>query len=138
MVIANYINVKPEMAHSRTYEDFYKFLGTKPKMMGVMARMYTSNTATFLTEALMNIYYNQKTANKFQPINSLMIEWDVDVEFIKRVEFAAVPSGDGTGGVAFTVYFKERYYEKYDTFKIDSSRQQCIVKATPARKADNF
>lgn len=138
MVIANYINVKPEMAHSRTYEDFYKFLGTKPKMMGVMARMYTSNTATFLTEALMNIYYNQKTANKFQPINSLMIEWDVDVEFIKRVEFAAVPSGDGTGGVEFTVYFKERYYEKYDTFKIDSSRQQCIVKATPARKADNF
>lgn len=29
MVIANYVNVKPEMAHSRTYEDFYKFLGDK-------------------------------------------------------------------------------------------------------------
>ena len=36
------------------------------------------------------------------------------------------------------MYFKERYYEKYDTFKIDGSRQQCIVKATPERKADNF
>lgn len=138
MVVASYVNVKPEVAHSRTYEDFYKLLGTRPKMMGVMARMYTHNTATFLTEALMNIYYNSKTANKFQPINSLMIEWEIDVEFVKRVEFAAAPSGTGEGGSDITMYFKERYYEKYDTFKIDGSRQQCIVKATPTRKADNF
>ena len=74
MIIASYVNVKPEMAHSRTYEDFYKFLGTRPKMMGVMARMNTQNTAAFLTEALNNVYYNSKTVNKFQPINSLMIE----------------------------------------------------------------
>ena len=138
MIVASYVNVKPELAHSRTYEDFYKLLGTRPKMMGVMARMYTHNTATFLTEALMNIYYNQKTANKFQPINSLMIEWGIDVEFIKRVEFAAAPVGNGEGGADITMYFKERYYEKYDTFKIDNSRQQCIVKSTPVRKGDNF
>lgn len=74
MIVASYVNLKPEMAHSRTYEDFYKFLGTRPKMMGVMARMNTQNTATFLTEALNNIYYNSKTTSKFQPINSLMIE----------------------------------------------------------------
>lgn len=138
MVIANYINIKPELAHSRTYEDFYKFLGARPKMMGVMARMYQHNTATFLTEALMNIYYNEKTANKYQPINSLMVEWEIDVEFVKRVEFAAAPVGDGTGGAEITMYFKERYYEKYDTFKIDGSRQQCIVMTTPQRKADDF
>ena len=36
------------------------------------------------------------------------------------------------------MYFRERYFEKYDTFKIDESRQQCIVKTTPQRKADNF
>lgn len=138
MIVANYVNVKPELAHSRTYEDFYKFLGTRPKMLGVMARMYTSNTATFLTEALMNVYHNQKTVNKFQPTNSLMYEWEIDVEFIKEVEFAAVPSGDGAEGADVTMYFTERYYEKYDTFKIQNSRQQCIVKATPRRKADNF
>lgn len=74
MVIASYVNLKPEMAHSRTYEDFYKFLGNRPHMMGVMARMNTQNTATFLTEALMNVYYNEKSVNKFQPINSLRIE----------------------------------------------------------------
>jgi hypothetical protein len=74
MIVASYMNGKPELAHTRTYEDFYKFLGSRPKMMGVMARMYTHNTATFLTEALNNVYYNSKTANKFQPINSLLVE----------------------------------------------------------------
>ena len=138
MIVANYINLKPEMAHSRTYEDFYKFLGTRPKMMGVMARMNTQNTATFLTEALNNVYYNSKTINKFQPINSLKIEWEIDVDFIKRVEFAAAPVGNGAINSDITMYFKERYYEKFDTFKIDGSRQQCIVKTTPQRKADNF
>lgn len=106
--------------------------------MGVMARMNTQNTATFLTEALMNIYYNSKTANKFQPINSLVIEWEIDVEFVKRIEFAANVTMDGALGADITMYFKERYYEKYDTFKIDNTRQQCIVKTTPQRKADNF
>lgn len=138
MIVASYVNIKPEMAHSRTYEDFYKFLGSRPQMMGVMARMYPHNTATFLTEALMNVYYNSKTVNKFQPINSLMVEWEIDIEFIRRVEFVAVPSGDGTGGADITMYFKERYYEQYDTFKIDNSRQQCIVKVVPQRKADDF
>jgi hypothetical protein len=74
MIVASYVNLKPEVAHSRTYEDFYKLLGTTPKMMGVMARMNMNNTATFLTEGLMNLYYNQKTVNKFQPINSLQVE----------------------------------------------------------------
>lgn len=27
MIVANFTTVKPEMAHSRTYEDFSKFLG---------------------------------------------------------------------------------------------------------------
>jgi hypothetical protein len=74
MIVASYVNVKPELAHSRTYEDFYKFLGAAPKMLGVMARMYTSNTATFLTEALTNIFYNKKSVNKYQPINAMMYQ----------------------------------------------------------------
>jgi hypothetical protein len=138
MIIASYVNIKPESAHTRTAEDYYKFLGMKPKMMGVMARMTPNNTATYLTEALMNVFYNEKTVNKFQPINSLMIEWEVDVDFIKTVRFAAVPSGTGEGGADITMYFTERYYEQFDTFKIEGSRQQCIVKLVPQRKADNF
>ena len=103
-----------------------------------MARMYTQNTATFLTEALMNVFYNSKSVNKFQPINSLMFEWDLEVEFIKRVEFAASPVGTGAGGAEITFFFRERYFEKYETFKVDNSRQLVIVKTTPIRKADNF
>lgn len=36
------------------------------------------------------------------------------------------------------MYFKERYYEKYDIFKIDNSRQQCMVVERPVRKADDL
>lgn len=138
MIVASYVNLKPELAHSRTYEDFYKLLGTTPQMMGVMARMNMNNTATFLTEGLMNVYYNQKTVNKFQPINSLMVEWEIEVGFLKRVAFAAPPTGDGAGGSDITMYFTERYYERYDTFIIEKSGQQCVVKTVPQRKADNF
>lgn len=103
-----------------------------------MARMYQQNTATFLTEGLNNVFYNSKNVNKFQPINSLMFEWDLEVEFIKRVEFAASPVGTGAGGSDITFFFRERYFEKYETFKVDNSRQLIIVKTTPIRKADNF
>ena len=34
--------------------------------------------------------------------------------------------------------FKERYYEKYDIFKIEKTGQQCFVVARPVRKADNY
>ena len=36
------------------------------------------------------------------------------------------------------MYFKERYYEKYDIFKIDKTRQQCMVVERPVRKADDL
>lgn len=138
MIVANYIGLKPEIAASRTYEEFYKFLGARPKMMGVMARMNSQNTASFITEGLLNIYYNEKSVNKFQPINSLAIDWEIEVDFLKEIEFAAVPVGNGAAGTSVTMYFKEGYYQLYDTFKVNGSRQQFIVKATPVRKADNF
>lgn len=34
--------------------------------------------------------------------------------------------------------FKERYYEKYDIFKIDETGQQCFVVSRPVRKADDY
>lgn len=67
-----------------------------------------------------------------------MVQWENEISFVKRVEFAASPSGDGSGGVPFTMYFKEHWYDQFDTFKIDESRQQCIVLSVPLRKADDF
>jgi hypothetical protein len=37
---------------TRTYEDFYKYLGVKPTRLGVVSRMYDDVTASFLTESL--------------------------------------------------------------------------------------
>lgn len=41
-------------------------------------------------------------------------------------------------GSEIVMAFTERYYEKYDIFKIDKTMQQCIVVAKPIRKADNY
>jgi hypothetical protein len=50
-----------------------------------------------------------------------MFDWDLGTNYIKRIEFAAVPEGNGAGGTEITMAFRERYYEKYDTFKIEES-----------------
>lgn len=68
----------------------------------------------------------------------MYFEWDVETNYIKRIEFAAVPTDDGADGTDIEMAFKERYYEKYDIFKIDKTGQQCIVVSRPIRKADNY
>lgn len=75
---------------------------------------------------------------KYESINSLMYEWNLETNYIKRIEFAAVPEGNGAGGTEIIMAFKERYYEKYDTFKIEESGQQCMVISRPQRKGDQY
>ena len=138
-LIAEFTTIKPELAHTKTYEDFYKFVGTKPHRMGIVSTMYKQYTSSFITEGLGNIVYNKKdSGNKFQTINSLMFDWEIDVKFIKRIQFAAVPVGTGANGAEITMMFTERYYEKNDTFVIENSKQQCFVMAAPVKKADKF
>lgn len=75
MIVANYITNRPTMGDTRTYEDFYKFLGGRPHYLGVLSRMYPENTAAFITEAVGNIFHMDKSAsNKFQPIDSMYFE----------------------------------------------------------------
>lgn len=123
---------------TRTYEDFYKYLGVKPTRLGVVSRMYDDLTASFLTESLKNVFYqNAKgSGNKYQSINALAYDFDIETNYIKRIEFAALPEGDGAGGTEIVMAFRERYYEKYDTFKIENSGQQCMVVSRPVRKGD--
>lgn len=136
MLVANWVNKKTEVSSTRTYEDFYKLLGDQPAMLGVMSRMYKNNTITFLTEALGNTFeVGGKKQNKYQPINSMCIQWDIDIDYIKYVEFSAPPIGNGAMGASILMYFKERYYELYDTFKINDSKQSCIVLDSPIQKS---
>jgi hypothetical protein len=127
------------MSETHTYEDFYKFLGTKPHMLGIVSRMNTDLTADYLTRSLANIFYNdEKKGNKFQNIDSMYWEWEIEDNYIKRIPFAADVEETGANGTEITMAFTERYFEKYDIFKIDESRQQCIVVSQPVRKADNY
>lgn len=139
MIVANFVTTRPNMGDTRTYEDFYKFLGAKPTRLGVVSRLYPNLTASYLTESLRNIFYmDSKSKNKYRSIDSLYFEWEVETNYIKRVEFADVPQGTGANGETITMAFKENYYQKYDIFKIDKTMQQCFVVSRPVRKADNY
>lgn len=104
-----------------------------------MARLYPENTLQYITDGLRNIYYNDaKGSNKFQTINTLFYEWETEVSEVKKIEFAEKPSELGENGNEITMAFKENYYQKYDIFMIDGSRQQCIVLSHPIRKRDDY
>lgn len=102
--------------------------------------MYKNLTASYLTEALKNVFYQDAkgSGNKYQSVNALQYDWSIETNYIKRIEFADVPVGDGAGGSEIIMAFRERYYEKYDTFKIEDSGQQCQVVSRPIRKGDNY
>ena len=140
MATIGYVTNAPfNQGETRTYENFLKMLGDKPKNLGLLSRMYPQCTATYYTEALGNIFFNNaKKANKFQSIDSYMIEWQLDVNEIKRVPLAAMPEGDGADGTEITFYFPYRYYEKYDIFKVEDTRQQFIVVSHPIKKGSNM
>ena len=89
MLVAQFTTVRPSMGQTRTYEDFYKFLGSKPHKLGVVSRLYPHLTASYLTESLRNIFYQDtKSNNKYQSIDSLYFEWEVETNYIKRALIA--------------------------------------------------
>ena len=80
MIVANFVTNRATMGDTRTYEDFYKFLGTKPYKLGVVSRLYPELTATYLTESLRNIFYqDRKAGNKYQSIDSMYFEREVSL-----------------------------------------------------------
>lgn len=48
---------------------------SKPHRLGIVARQNPDLTTSFLTEALMNIY-DVESKNKYQSVNSFVIEWE--------------------------------------------------------------
>lgn len=136
MLVANFTSRIPTMGQTKTYEDWSKYLGSKPHRIGVVARMYTDNTLNFITDGLRNIFYKDEKADQFQLSSSLLFEWIVETNNIKKVEFAEVPTEAGENGTEITMAFKENYYQKYDIFRIDKTKQQCQVVSRPIRKRD--
>ena len=138
MLVASFVTNRSEMGNTRTYEDFSKFLGERPHRLGVVSRLYPKLTATFLTEALRNVYYgDSKKAGSFQSIDSTYFEWAVETNYIKRVPLAAVPVGNGAGGSEIEFVFGENFYQKEEIFKVEETGEQFFVVSTPVRRADN-
>ena len=81
---------------------------------------------------------DSKSNSKYRSIDSMYFEWEVETNYIKRVEFADVPATNGEGGTTIVMAFKENYYQKYDIFKIDKTMQQCQAISRPTRVADNY
>lgn len=133
--ISGFTTTRPNMAGTRTYTEFMKFLGEKPTRLGIVAKLYDQYTATHLTEALMNTYTKEGKKGGFQSINSFVIEWNIEVNKIKKVQILAV-DGKGANAGEIKFYFPENYYQKYDTFIEERSRQQFIVVAQPQRISD--
>lgn len=139
MQVASFVNVRPEMSETRTYESFYKWIGTKPHKLGIVSRLYPDMTASYLTESLRNIFYqDSKSSQKYKSIDSMYFEWEIETNFIKKIEFAGCPEGDGANGTEIVMPFRENYYQKYDIFRIEKTGQQCFVTQRPVRKADNY
>lgn len=136
MKIVDYNTVKQTMGDTKTVQDFGRFLGEKPHRLGLVASLYQDLTASYLTDGLMNVYYNEKKGSQFQPINSLVIEWDLDVNYIKKVYLAEDGTDTGANGSDITLVFAEKYYDKYDTFVLEN-RQQLFVKYPPVRLGSN-
>ena len=134
MLVASITSNKPAPSGNRTYEDWYNYLGDHSEMMGVLSKQYPENTMSFITEAIGNIFKTDQAANKFQPVNSFSIEWQLEVDYVKKVPFAALPNGNGVSGSSILMYFPERYYEFCDTFVIEGSRQICVVLAAPIQR----
>lgn len=57
---------------------------------------------------------------------------------IKKIEFAEVPQETGENNSEITMAFKENYYNKYDIFRIDKTKQQCQVVSHPIRRRDDY
>ena len=137
MRISGFSTTRPNMPTTRTYEDFMKFLGANPARLGIVSTLYDQYTATHLTEALMNTYTMEKGKKGFQSVNSFLIEWDLQSKKIKRVPLIAAPEGSGLNAGDVKFYFPENYYQKYDTFVVERTRQQFIVLNRPQRLRDN-
>lgn len=137
MRISGFTTTRPEMANTRTYEDFSKFLGVKPARIGLIATLYDQYTSSELTDALLNTYTLDKNKkNQWQRENSLVVEWELGIKRIKRVPFIAVPEGDGENAADIIFHFPENYYQKFDTFIIEKTRQLIIVMNRPQRIND--
>jgi hypothetical protein len=84
MRIVDRNTVLQNMGDTKTVQHFGTLLGEKPHKLGQVVTLYPHLAISTLTDALKNIFYNPKSSgSNYTPINSMAIEWQIDVNFIK-------------------------------------------------------
>jgi len=133
MKIVDRQTVVQNMSATKTVEHLGTLLGHKPHKLGTVVTMYPHLSISILTDALKNVFYNpKKNGNSFTPINSMAIEWEIDVNYIKRVKIVGTISGNGANKAVETIFLEEHYYDKGDTFTLEN-KQQLFVVAPPKK-----
>jgi len=137
MKIVDRNTVVQNISDTKTVQNFGALLGAKPHKLGAVVTMYKNLALSTLTDALKNVYYNpKKDGGSFTPINSMIVEWTIDVNFIKRVKIVGNISGNGLNKNPESIILAERYYDKSDTFSLEN-KQQLFVIAPPRKLAQN-
>ena len=135
MKIVDRNTVVQHLSDTKTVENFGRLLGSKPHKLGQVITMYPDLAISTLTDSLKNVYYNpKKNTESFTPINSMCVQWDIDVNFIKKVKIVGNISGNGLRMMPETIVMEERYYDKNDTFTLEN-KQQLFVIAPPRKLA---
>lgn len=137
MRISGFTTVRPDMAGTRTYQNFMRFLGARPERLGIVSRLYEDYTATALTEALMNTVTLEKGKKGLKSINSFLVEWDLQVNKIERIPLVGTPVGTGVNASEVQFHFAKNYFQQNDIFVIEKTRQQFFVCNRPQRINDN-
>jgi hypothetical protein len=128
MKIVDRATVVQNMSSTKTVQHFGQLLGSKPHKLGQVVTMYPHLSISVLTDALKNVFYNpKKGSGSYTPINSMAIEWDIDVNFIKKVRIVGNISGTGANKKVETIMLEERYYDKNDTFTLENKQQLFVV-----------
>jgi len=133
MRIVDRNTVLENVSSTKTVQNFGTLLGRKPHKMGQVVTMYPNLAISNLTEALRNVYTKKKGGDSFTPINSMTIEWNIKVNFIKKVRIVDVQSPTNR---IFNLYLEEKYYDKNDTMVLEN-KQQLFVVAPPKKEMDN-
>ena len=133
MRIVDRHTVLENVSSTKTVQNFGTLLGKKPHKMGQVVTMYPGLAVSNLTEALRNVYTKKKGGDSFTPINSMTIEWDIKVNFIRKVKI--VEDAKVTAGI-FPLYLAEKYYDKNDTMVLEN-KQTLFVVAPPKKEMDN-
>jgi hypothetical protein len=119
------------MGETYTAQNFGTLLGSRPERLGTVVTMYPNLAISKLTENLLNVYTQSRKAGSFTNTRSMVIEWDIEVNFIKKVNFSDdLNSWTGGSTGINTIYLEEKYYDKGDTFTLEN-KQLLFVVAPP-------